>query len=164
MNEPDSLDVRIGDAEREEAFAALGEHMSAGRLAIDEYGDRSAKVAAARTRNDLVVLFTDLPAPRPPSAPLPRLSSLGPGLQLRCSGRAGVDPPRTHGSDHRRDLGERDLHRSRARPELAVRRGDRGFDHPWLPDPQGQVWRPPPTARRPARTPQDPRRDAGTAA
>ncbi|PZS35924.1 MAG: hypothetical protein DLM61_01175 [Pseudonocardiales bacterium] len=65
MNEPDSLDVRIGDAEREEAFAALGEHMSAGRLAIDEYGDRSAKVAAARTRNDLVVLFTDLPAPRP---------------------------------------------------------------------------------------------------
>lgn len=65
MNEPDSLDVRIGDAEREEAFTALGEHMSAGRLAVDEYGDRSTKVAAARTRSDLVVLFTDLPAPRP---------------------------------------------------------------------------------------------------
>ncbi len=65
MNEPDSLDVRIGDAEREEAITALGEHMSAGRLGIDEYGDRSARVAAARTRNDLAVLFTDLPAPKP---------------------------------------------------------------------------------------------------
>jgi hypothetical protein len=65
VDEPDSPDVRIGDAEREEAHTALGEHMSAGRLDIDEYGDRSAKVAAARTRNELVALFTDLPAPKP---------------------------------------------------------------------------------------------------
>jgi hypothetical protein len=93
VNEPDSLDVRIGDAEREEAFTALGEHMSAGRLAIDEYGDRSTKVAAARTRSDLVVLFTDLPAPRPAFGALTRLSSLGPGLQFRCSGQAGVVSP-----------------------------------------------------------------------
>lgn len=65
MNESDSLKLRIGDAEREKALRALGEHMSAGRLDIDEYGDRSAKVAAARTRNDLITLFTDLPAPNP---------------------------------------------------------------------------------------------------
>lgn len=92
MNEPDSLDVRIGDAEREEAFTALGEHMSAGRLAIDEYGDRSAKVAAARTRNDLVVLFTDLPAPRPafgaPAAAVqPRM---GPPVPAQQSGWRGI--------------------------------------------------------------------------
>lgn len=65
MNESDSSGLRIGDAEREEALRALGEHMSAGRLDIDEYGDRSARVAATRTRNDLIALFTDLPAPRP---------------------------------------------------------------------------------------------------
>lgn len=65
MNESDSSGLRIGDAEREQALRALGEHMSAGRLDIDEYGDRSARVSSARTRNDLVALFTDLPAPRP---------------------------------------------------------------------------------------------------
>jgi hypothetical protein len=65
VNESDSPDLRIGDTEREEALTALGEHMSAGRLNIDEYGDRSARVAAARTRNELVALFTDLPAPKP---------------------------------------------------------------------------------------------------
>jgi len=59
--------MRIGDTEREQALAALGEHMSAGRLNIDEYGDRSAKVAAARTHGELLELFTDLPDPRPGS-------------------------------------------------------------------------------------------------
>jgi hypothetical protein len=58
-------ELRIGDTERETALTALGEHMSAGRLDIDEYGDRSAKVAAARTRGELLALFTDLPQPHP---------------------------------------------------------------------------------------------------
>lgn len=58
-------DIRIGDAEREEALHALGTHLSAGRLDIDEYGDRSAKVTAARTRGELVSPFADLPEPRP---------------------------------------------------------------------------------------------------
>ncbi|MFC0439114.1 DUF1707 domain-containing protein [Kutzneria buriramensis] len=70
MNE--SPDMRIGDTEREQALAALGEHMSAGRLTIDEYGERSAKVTAARTRGELVELFTDLPDPQPGSAPRPQ--------------------------------------------------------------------------------------------
>lgn len=64
--------MRIGDTEREQALAALGEHMSAGRLNIDEYGERSAKVTAARTRSELLELFTDLPDPRPGSAPTPQ--------------------------------------------------------------------------------------------
>jgi hypothetical protein len=58
-------DIRIGDAEREEALKALGEHMSAGRLELDEYGDRSALVTTAKTRRDLLALFADLPRPHP---------------------------------------------------------------------------------------------------
>ncbi|MFI9385180.1 DUF1707 domain-containing protein [Kutzneria sp. NPDC052558] len=68
----DSPDMRIGDTEREQALAALGEHMSAGRLDIDEYGERSAKVTAARTHRELVELFTDLPDPKPGSVPTPQ--------------------------------------------------------------------------------------------
>ena len=57
--------IRIGDTERESALAALSEHMSAGRLDIDEYGDRTARVSAAKTRGDLKALFSDLPGPHP---------------------------------------------------------------------------------------------------
>lgn len=69
-------EMRIGDAERETGLRALGDHMAAGRLDVDEYGDRSAKVAIAMTRGDLLALFTDLPDPRPrfgvaPSVPAP---------------------------------------------------------------------------------------------
>jgi hypothetical protein len=65
VNDPQSPDIRIGDAEREEALRALGEHMSAGRLDIDEYGERSAQVSTAKTRGELSALFADLPEPRP---------------------------------------------------------------------------------------------------
>ncbi|HVV25101.1 MAG TPA: DUF1707 domain-containing protein [Pseudonocardiaceae bacterium] len=57
--------MRIGDTERESALAALSEHMSAGRLDIDEYGERTAKVASSKTRGELLDLFTDLPEPHP---------------------------------------------------------------------------------------------------
>lgn len=46
-------------------MTALGEHMSAGRLDIDEYGERTARVTAAKTRGELLALFDDLPAPHP---------------------------------------------------------------------------------------------------
>ncbi|MDQ0377354.1 DUF1707 domain-containing protein [Amycolatopsis thermophila] len=65
MTEVPSPDLRIGDEERESALTALGEHLSAGRLDLDEYGDRSARVTAARTRRDLAGLFADLPEPHP---------------------------------------------------------------------------------------------------
>ena len=68
MNE--SPDVRIGDADREQALTALGEHLSAGRLDVDEYGERSARVTAAKTRRELTDVFADLPELRPrPGAP-----------------------------------------------------------------------------------------------
>ena len=67
-----SRDIRIGDTERQQALQVLGEHMSAGRIDVDEYGERSAKITIAKTRGDLMALFYDLPDPRPQFAtPMP---------------------------------------------------------------------------------------------
>ncbi|MEO6703925.1 MAG: DUF1707 domain-containing protein [Jatrophihabitantaceae bacterium] len=60
MSEPD---YRIGTAEREAAIRALEEHLVAGRLDVDEYGQRSAQASVARTAADLRPLFADLPVP-----------------------------------------------------------------------------------------------------
>lgn len=65
MSENEASGLRIGDAERESASSALGEHLSAGRLDVDEYGDRTARVVAARTWGELIALFADLPEPKP---------------------------------------------------------------------------------------------------
>ncbi len=70
MNDAGWEHVRIGDTEREAALRALGEHMGAGRLTVDEYGERSARVAAAKTRGDVADLFADLPEPRPRFGPV----------------------------------------------------------------------------------------------
>ncbi|MGW4206657.1 DUF1707 SHOCT-like domain-containing protein [Lentzea sp. NPDC004789] len=64
MSDP-SRDIRIGDTERQQALEVLGEHMSAGRIDIEEYGERSAKITTAKTRGELMALFYDLPDPRP---------------------------------------------------------------------------------------------------
>lgn len=53
--------VRIGDAERDEVLAALQEHLSAGRLTVEEYEERAAAVVAARYAEDLRELLADLP-------------------------------------------------------------------------------------------------------
>jgi hypothetical protein len=58
-------DIRVGDADRENGLRALGEHFSAGRLDVDEYDQRTVKATTARTRGELVALFTDLPDPHP---------------------------------------------------------------------------------------------------
>lgn len=70
--------MRIGDADRETALTALGEHMSAGRIDLDEYGDRSAKVTAAKTRGELDELFADLPEPRPVFGVPPKSTAVEP--------------------------------------------------------------------------------------
>ncbi|SDF90760.1 protein of unknown function [Lentzea fradiae] len=64
MSDP-SRDIRVGDAERQQALQVLGEHMSAGRIDVEEYGERSAKITTAKTRGELMALFHDLPDPRP---------------------------------------------------------------------------------------------------
>jgi hypothetical protein len=62
--------MRISDTEREQAIQMLGEHMSVGRLDVDEYGERTARATAAKTRGELSDLFTDLPEPRPTFSPV----------------------------------------------------------------------------------------------
>jgi hypothetical protein len=85
--------MRVGDAEREDAIGKLGEHLTVGRLDVDEYGERSARATAAKTRGELLALFADLPDPRPrfttptpaQSTPPPRAEprELAPGWQDR---------------------------------------------------------------------------------
>lgn len=72
--------IRIGKTERDAALQALDEHMSAGRIDAEEYGERSAKIYGARTWGEITPLFTDLPEPRPgPTVPAPRsLSTMVP--------------------------------------------------------------------------------------
>ncbi len=65
MTEDQRAKIRVSDTEREDALGKLGEHMTSGRLDIDEYGERTAKVAAAKTRGDVLAVFDDLPDPRP---------------------------------------------------------------------------------------------------
>ncbi len=55
------LGLRIGDAERNAAVEALQQHLASGRLTLDEFSDRSAKVVAARTQDDVAEVFADLP-------------------------------------------------------------------------------------------------------
>jgi hypothetical protein len=70
--------IRIGTAERTAAMKALDEHLAAGRLQIEEYGERSALAVNATTAPQLAALFEDLPAPHPPlpgvARPLPVVS------------------------------------------------------------------------------------------
>ena len=58
--------VLIGDAEREQVAAALGEHFAAGRLPTSEFETRLDVVYAARTREELGDVLVDLPAVEPP--------------------------------------------------------------------------------------------------
>jgi hypothetical protein len=53
--------LRIGDAERDAAAAALGEHYAAGRLTKDEHDERIDQVWAAKYDGDLAPVFADLP-------------------------------------------------------------------------------------------------------
>lgn len=66
--------VRIGDAEREAAVAALGEHYVAGRLTAEEHDQRISQAFAARVEADLWPLFRDLP-----QVPAPRTERRRPG-------------------------------------------------------------------------------------
>lgn len=54
-------DIRVSDAERDRAVAALSGHFQVGRLTQEEFEDRSGRALQARTERDLSGLFTDLP-------------------------------------------------------------------------------------------------------
>jgi DUF1707 SHOCT-like domain len=65
MGESPDLTIRVSDAERDLAVAALWEHLGTGRLKPGEHEERCARAMAATTRADLETLFADLPAPHP---------------------------------------------------------------------------------------------------
>ena len=86
--------LRAADVDRTAVATVLGEHMSAGRLTVDEYDERLARAYTAKTYGELEQLTADLPtttphvrAPRPSSqAPAP---VCGPARgDLRSSWRA----------------------------------------------------------------------------
>jgi uncharacterized membrane protein len=53
--------LRIGDADREAAAAALREHFAQGRLTMEEFQHRLELVFAAKTDQDLAMITVDLP-------------------------------------------------------------------------------------------------------
>jgi hypothetical protein len=84
VSEIQPSNMRISDAEREDAIGKLGEHMTQGRLDVDEYGERSAKATTAKTRGELLELFADLPDPRPGlTTSTPNKSALAPRVERR---------------------------------------------------------------------------------
>jgi hypothetical protein len=60
--------LRIGDAERDHAIAALGDHFAAGRLNTEEFEERVDQAIRARFNDDLQPLFVDLPRTAEPIA------------------------------------------------------------------------------------------------
>ncbi|MFI6869972.1 DUF1707 domain-containing protein [Nocardia sp. NPDC050406] len=81
----ESPDIRIGTEEREAAMTRLSEHFAAGRLSVAEFDERSAVIAAARTKGELEPVFADLPAPVELAKPVaaPRRFQLSPGAAAR---------------------------------------------------------------------------------
>jgi Domain of unknown function (DUF1707) len=56
--------LRAADADRAAVAEALGAHMSAGRLSLEEYDERLARAYSAKTYGELAELTADLPAPK----------------------------------------------------------------------------------------------------
>lgn len=85
---------RIGFAERDEAVAQLQEHHAAGRLEAAEFDERMGRALQARTVDDLVPLFADLPRVAPPTghALAPTRSGTTPDEVQADTGRGPVLP------------------------------------------------------------------------
>ena len=66
--------LRMSDAEREQAATDLGEHYAQGRLTTEEHSERLDRIWAARTRGELGPIFSDLPT----GATAPRAAAPGP--------------------------------------------------------------------------------------
>jgi DUF1707 SHOCT-like domain len=63
----EGLDLLVGDAERASAEADLRRHYDAGRLTLEEFETRLARVHGARTESDLVDALRQLPAAKLPT-------------------------------------------------------------------------------------------------
>jgi hypothetical protein len=54
-------DVRVSDADRDQALSELSQAFQAGRLTADEFEERSAQALATHTGRELTALLADLP-------------------------------------------------------------------------------------------------------
>jgi hypothetical protein len=82
--------LRVGDAERDEAAADLGEHYVAGRLNLEELRERLGEVLAAKTHGQLSKIMADLPGQaRPVTAQPEPTSRADEGKFETSSDRAG---------------------------------------------------------------------------
>jgi hypothetical protein len=79
--------LRAADADRAAVATALGQHMSAGRLTVEEYDERLARAYSAKTYGELSELTADLPGPTAASRPAPTMRPVHAGYG-RC-GAAG---------------------------------------------------------------------------
>ena len=61
--------LRASDAERDTALHLLAAHYADGRLERAEFDERADAALVARTRDQLRMLFADLPGPRPVPVP-----------------------------------------------------------------------------------------------
>ena len=57
-------DLRVSDVERDQALSELTDAFQAGRIAHDEFDERSAQILTARTGRELTALLADLPLDR----------------------------------------------------------------------------------------------------
>lgn len=94
-------DLRVGDADREAAAAALREHYAQGRLTLEEFNQRIEAAFAATMRSQLSALTRDLP---PVATPAPRAPVPAPGVQ-RDSGGQRERAGHQHGPRARSRLG-----------------------------------------------------------
>jgi hypothetical protein len=86
-------DIRVSDADRDQAVAELSEHFQAGRLTQEEFDDRSGRALQARTGRELSALFTDLPRPAAPGQWAGAMASPMAGPVPRPGGRGAVSLP-----------------------------------------------------------------------
>jgi hypothetical protein len=59
--------LRASDADRQRVVAALERHTAAGRLSLDEFGERAGRALGAVTHGELAAVIRDLP-PEPAPA------------------------------------------------------------------------------------------------
>jgi hypothetical protein len=92
LPQPDRRQLRVSDADREQAAEVLRQAAGDGRITFDELDQRLEAAYAARTYGDLTEVTADLPAPgSPPPGPAPGTLATAPGTfpAARIGGEPG---------------------------------------------------------------------------